>query len=75
MRTNNTPRNIDLYNKPIGTFLHNDCPLKRDHLTSLGNWSRRQRYHVGGEISGRVSEIFWTRRLRGVAAVLRTSLL
>ena len=34
-----------------------------------GNWSRRQRYHVGvdisgrvGEILGRVGEIFWTRR-------------
>ena len=27
-----------------------------------GNWSRRQRNQVGGEISGRVGEIFWTRR-------------
>ena len=35
----------------------------------VDNWSRRQRYHVGAEISGRVGEIlgrvgelFWTRR-------------
>ena len=39
------------------------------HGTTNGNWSRRQHYHVGGEISGhigkilrRVVEIFWMRR-------------
>ena len=41
----------------------------REMAALNGNWSRRQRYHVGGEISGRVGEIlgrvieiFWTRR-------------
>ena len=30
----------------------------QDYLNKLnGNWSRRQRYHVGGEMSGRVGEI------------------
>ena len=42
-------------------------PLPPDGIK--GNWSRRQRYYVGDEISrrvveilGRVGEIFWTRR-------------
>ena len=43
--------------------------LTSRNVRSSGNWSRRLRYYVGGEISGRVGdilgrfgEIFWTRR-------------
>ena len=38
--------------------IFNSCGVNVVVDSFNGNWSRRQRYHVGGEISGRVGEIF-----------------